>query len=178
MRRKLAVLAAGLVLGLAASAFGQTDTPTESPTVTPTITNTPTRTPTVTPTSSPTSTPTETPTYTHTPTPTITPTRTATNVPEPNAAKYSSNVGGRSYRVQNTTSATLVRQGPGILRRIEFANGHSAVATVTVSDGASTLVVLELAADQSEAFEFNVAVTTNITITNSNAAVDALVIFD
>lgn len=81
-------------------------------------------------------------------------------------------------RVQGVTGNQTVKATPGTLHRIVVANADVAVQTLTVVDGATTQVVLRVAAGGMAVVDFGVAFTTSIVVNPSSANIDALVLFD
>lgn len=87
-------------------------------------------------------------------------------------------VAGSKTRVQNVTGDQTVKASPGTLHRIIFSNAAAAVGSLTVKDGSTTLIVMELLQDTTLPVEFGVKFTTSIVVTPSAATIDALVIYD
>lgn len=185
------LLLAFVVFGAERARATPTDTPTQTatetaPTSTATVpTNTPTQTatntvPTNTPTLTstvPTSTPTQTATGTITQTGTVTdtPTNTPTTGPQGRGARLTAS---KKLRVQNTTSATVVRWGPSILHRIVVTNANAAVQTVTVLDGGTTIGVYQIPTKTTLYLEFELVIDTGLVVTPGSADIDATVVYD
>lgn len=89
-----------------------------------------------------------------------------------------SQAAGSKTRIQNVTGEQTVKSSAGILHRIVLANGAAAVGSLTVTDGATTLLVAEVGADTTLSLEFGVQFDTNIKVTPSAATIDALIIYD
>ena len=82
----------------------------------------------------------------------------------------------RRLRVQNTTSPTTI-PGATILQKILLSNADAAVQTLTITDG-SVVNVLRMGAGASGLFDLGTQVESGtLTVTPSNIAVDALVLF-
>jgi hypothetical protein len=84
--------------------------------------------------------------------------------------RASASLAGSKTRIQNASTQQTVKNAPGLLRRIILSNGGGTARTLTVNDGATTLNVLNIAANDSFA--------SSIKVTPSHADVDALVIYD
>jgi hypothetical protein len=93
---------------------------------------------------------------------------------------------GRKYadaslytRIQNVTGDQTVKATRGILRWIVLSNSGAA-ATLTLKDGATTVLVLNVPASTAApvALAFHAAFSTSIIVAPSAASVDALVVWD
>lgn len=84
---------------------------------------------------------------------------------------------GNATRVQNTTDETTVKSSAGVLQRVILSNGGGSARTLTIKDGATTLNVLNIAANASAFFDFGVRFATSLKVTASHADVDALIVY-
>ena len=92
-----------------------------------------------------------------------------------NLRKVSAAAGSKT-RIQNLTGEQTIKSSPGILHIIILS--ATVAGTLTVSDGATPLNVLQIGANESKEFAFNAQFDTDIRVTPSAATVDALVMFD
>lgn len=92
--------------------------------------------------------------------------------------RQSNSASSAPVRVQNVSTEQTVKATAGFLRRIVVANANAAVQTLTVKDGATTLVVLQIPATDTREIDFDIPFTTSLKVTPSHANVDALFIFD
>lgn len=86
--------------------------------------------------------------------------------------------GGTKTRVQGVSSIQTVKATPGFLWRIIVANANAAAQTLTVTDGSTAQVVIEVPATDTRTVEFQAPFTTSIKLTPSHANIDALCIYD
>lgn len=84
---------------------------------------------------------------------------------------------GSASRIQNTSSEQTVCATACYLNRIIVANPSGGHQTTTVKDGATTMFVLEVASKETVSVEFGYRHAESLKVTNSDATVDALVIF-
>jgi hypothetical protein len=90
---------------------------------------------------------------------------------------------GNWSRVQGVATEQVITEGITVLHRITATNANGSVQTITVADGPSSisaniLGVYELPVDDSRTLDFHLKLNTGLTITPSDAGIDALVIFD
>jgi hypothetical protein len=87
-------------------------------------------------------------------------------------------VAGKKVRIQNVSTEQTVKASAGTMYRILLSNGGGSARTLTLTDGATTQTVINLAANATVNLELNVRFSTSIKVTPSHAEVDALVIYD
>lgn len=81
-------------------------------------------------------------------------------------------------RVTGVTGDQTVKSGPALLHRLVISNGDAAVQTVTLKDGATTLIVIKVPTGQAFQPELFIQIATSIIINPSNANLDVLVVYD
>lgn len=85
---------------------------------------------------------------------------------------------GAPVRIQNVAVETDVLAEPGVLHRVILANSGAA-ATLTIKDGATTLVVLNVPANTAPPVSLEIGIPfADLTATPSHASVDALFIIN
>lgn len=87
-------------------------------------------------------------------------------------------VAGNSARVQGVTGAQSVKAASGILWSLVVASADAAAQTVTVLDGATTKIVLQIPAHDTRVIPLALACATNIQVTPSAATLDVLALYD
>lgn len=87
-------------------------------------------------------------------------------------------VAGSKTRVQNVTGDQTVKATPGVLRRLVISNANAAVQTLTLKDGASTIIVIQVPATTTISLPIESGHTTSIVVNPSHANIDALVLYD
>ncbi len=85
---------------------------------------------------------------------------------------------GSKTRVQGVATVQTVKAAAGILHRVVASNANAAVQTLTLTDGASDLVVIQVPATSTIVVDVGARFTTSIKGTPSHANVDALFLFD
>ena len=85
---------------------------------------------------------------------------------------------GSKSRIQGLTGDQTVKSTAGILHRIVVTNGAATVQTLTLKDGATTLLVAELPVDDVRVLDFNAVFDTSIIVNPSDTGIDALVLYD
>lgn len=85
---------------------------------------------------------------------------------------------GATARLQNVNSEQTVKASPGLLQRIILSNSSTA-GTLTIKDGSTTLIVLNVPASTAAPVEINfgAAFLTSLKITPSATSLDCLVIY-
>lgn len=86
--------------------------------------------------------------------------------------------GASKARVVAVAVDTTVKATPGVLHRLVISNS-AAAATLTVKDGATAQIVLNVPANTAApvSLDIDCPFTTSIVLTPSNASVDVLAIF-
>lgn len=92
--------------------------------------------------------------------------------------RKSAALAGNKSRVQGVTGAQTIKASAGVLTRVIVANADAAAQTLTVLDGATTLIVLRLPAGDSRALELGLPMTSSIVVTPSSINLDALIVWD
>lgn len=97
----------------------------------------------------------------------------------PSSLRKPTGYAARAARVQNLTGDQVVKAAAGLLHRIVLSNGGVA-ATLTVKDGAATLVVLNVPANTGApvSVEFGLQCAASIVVNPSAVGVDALVVYE
>lgn len=85
---------------------------------------------------------------------------------------------GQKTRFQNVTSQQTVKNSPGYLDSLIIANADVAVQTVTLFDGATTLIVLRIPTGTTLQFQVQAQFVTSILLTPSNVNLDILALWD
>src|SRR5262249_46329409 len=85
---------------------------------------------------------------------------------------------GKVARIQNVATEQTVKNAPGILHRLILSNAGVA-GTLTVKDGATTLIVLNVPANTAPpaVVECHFSFTSSLKITPSAVGLDTLVVF-
>lgn len=88
-------------------------------------------------------------------------------------------VASSKTRVTGENSEQTVKSSPGILWRIVVANQGAAAGTLTVSDGETDLIVIDIPnSEAAVSIEFGIEFNTDLRVTPSVTDIDALVIYD
>lgn len=81
-------------------------------------------------------------------------------------------------RVSGVTGDQTVKNASALLHRLAISNSDAAVQTVTLKDGATTLIVFQVPSKQSFQPELFIQMGTSLIINPSSANVDVLVVYD
>jgi len=76
--------------------------------------------------------------------------------------------------VQGVSTEQTLRTGACRLAGIIVSNANAAVQTVTIKDGSTTLIVLQIPANDSRQFDLGFPIATSLKVTPSHANIDAL----
>jgi hypothetical protein len=85
---------------------------------------------------------------------------------------------GSKARVQGVATEQTVKASAGVLHTVIIANNNAAVQTLTLTDGATAQIVLQVPAKDTRSVAFGVQFATSIKATPSSADIDALFVYD
>ena len=81
-------------------------------------------------------------------------------------------------RIQNVSTEQTVKASAGTLWRVVVANANAGVQTLTLTDGSTAQLVIQVPPTTTLSLEFGVAFGTSIKCTPSHANIDALFMYD
>lgn len=81
-------------------------------------------------------------------------------------------------RVQGVSTQQIVKPGPAVLKRLIVSNADAAAQTLTLADGATTLLVIRVPIGQTLSLPLDLEMTTDLRVTPSSVNLDALILYD
>jgi hypothetical protein len=85
---------------------------------------------------------------------------------------------GSKTRVAGVTGDQVVKATPGVLHRIDVSNTNAAVQTLTLKDGATAQIVIQVPTKTTLLLDFGVPFATSIVLTPGSVDIDAMVLWD